>query len=114
MARRKTSALLLDASVVAGVEPVTFAGFPGRYVPGEPVEFEALSAASGIEASALLASLDDLGLPLEVVEVRPGAGPLPVPDNHVGRGETFGLADESEDDEDPDEAEEPVSEEGDV
>ncbi len=121
MATRKVSALLLDSSAAAGVEPVTFAGFPGRFVPGEPVEVEALAGAAGIEASALLALLDELELPLEVVQIKHGTGPLPVAENHVGGSETFEL-DEADADGDPSEeheepaadADEPATEEGDV
>ncbi|RDI73310.1 hypothetical protein Gocc_2910 [Gaiella occulta] len=107
----KVSALLLDASVAAGVEAVTFAGFPGRFVPGEPVEVKRLAAAAGVDAEALLALIEELELPVDVVQVKAGSGPLPVADNHMGGGETFELPPAEEGDA-PADDEAAVAEEG--
>lgn len=91
---------------------MTFAGFPGRYVPGEPVEVNAVAAAAGVDTESLLALVDELELPLDVVDVKPGSGPLPVADNHIGSGEIFGLG-EPDGDGDQDADDEPATAETD-
>lgn len=93
MASTKVPALLLDPSAAAGVEPVTFPGFPGRFTPGHPVELEALAAASGTPAADLAALAAGLGLPLVAVDVKAGDGSLPAADNHADSAVTFDLSD---------------------
>ena len=78
-------ALVLDDTVTGAAEPVHFAGFPGLWVEGRPVAVTELGFESDDVA---LATVADLGLPLELTSVAPGDGLMPEVPNHVPAGVT--------------------------
>lgn len=75
---------MLPAAAVAGTAAVNLPGFPGMWTPGEPIAVDELVAHGGFaDADALAARVEELGLPLEQVEVSGDAGAMPMPPNHV-------------------------------
>jgi len=79
-----STALVLPAEAVSGQGPVTFPGLPGVWTPGEPIEVAAF-VAEGIFSSedAMLAIVNERGVPLELAKVKKGAAPLPERANHI-------------------------------
>lgn len=64
----KPSVLVLPAEAMPGAShTVHFPGFPGVYMPDEPVELAEL----GMSADEAKERIAELGLPLEVVEPKP-------------------------------------------
>lgn len=77
-------ALVLDDTVKVSLEPVHFAGFPGLWITDRPVAVSELGFDNEDEA---LATVDELGLPLELTTVAVGEGLMPEVPNHVRAGE---------------------------
>lgn len=78
------TALVLPEEAVSGSDAVTFPGFPGIWTAGQPIEIAAFvrEGAFGSEEE-MLGRVEELGLPLELVQVDKRSAPLPERANHV-------------------------------
>lgn len=75
---------MLPESAVAGTAAVNLPGFPGMWIPGQPIAVDELVSHGGFpDAEALHDRVAELGLPLEQVEVTGDDGAMPMPANHV-------------------------------
>lgn len=75
---------MLPEGVVAGTAAVNLPGFPGMWTPGVPIAAAELVAHGGYaDEDELAARIEELGLPLEQVDVTGENGAMPVPPNHV-------------------------------
>jgi hypothetical protein len=80
MAESKVTAFVLPTEAVVGTDAVHFGGFPGIWVPGQPVEVTELGFASLQDARE---RRDELGLPLKETKVAVGKGAMPERENHA-------------------------------
>lgn len=75
---------MLPESAVAGTAAVNLPGFPGLWTPGVPIAAAELVAhGSFADEDELAARIEELGLPLEQVDVTGDDGAMPMPPNHV-------------------------------
>lgn len=83
MTDKNPNAIVLPASSSSVAEAQGFPGMPGRYLPGEPVLLRSLDLTAE-EARSLI---DDLGVPLELVDHGKAKVQHPVPDENPPRAE---------------------------
>lgn len=77
-------AYVLPETAVAGTAAVNLPGFPGMWIPGQPIAVDELVSYGGFaDADALDARVEELGLPLEKTEVTGDDGSMPLPPNHI-------------------------------
>jgi len=75
---------VLPQEAVSGTAAVNLPGFPGMWTPGEPIAVSEIARYGLFESEqAVLDRADELGLPLERVEVADSAGDMPFPPNHI-------------------------------